>query len=177
MDTLSDKDWRRVIEAINRGKCVLIMGPDIVFEQNGHGAFSLPQLLAKKLAEPLLPNPSIVTEDLAHVAQLRYAAEGDRIGLELEVEEFFRNLSIENSAFHRDLAALPFTLCLSAMPDNMMANAFREAEKSPLIDFYHFRKHRKFQSPGPGRPFVYHLFGNQMNFLKVEIFHCSIMNQ
>jgi hypothetical protein len=45
------------------------------------------------------------------------------------------------------------------MPDNLMANAFREAEKSPLIDFYHFRKPRKFESPGTGRPFVYHLFG------------------
>ncbi len=156
MDTLSDKDWRRVIEAIKKGTCVLVIGPDVEFEHNGHGSSSIPQLLATKLAEPLLPNPSIVTNDLAHVAQMRYA--DDRIGLELDVDEFFKNLSIGNSRFHRDLAALPFSLCLSASPDNLMTNAFVAAKKSPSSDYYHFRRHRKFEPPGPG-PFVYHLFG------------------
>jgi hypothetical protein len=162
MQNLNERDWYRVLEAINRGSCILVTGSDIVFEDHGSNGLSLSQRLANKLAESLPRGVSAVADDLAHVAQLRYNKDGDRSDLEYEVNEFFSSLADQTSRFHRDLAALPFALCLTTTPDSFMTQAFREAEKAPIQDFYHFRKHRQ-PTPSeenPMRPIVYALFGH-----------------
>ncbi|HSR33670.1 MAG TPA: SIR2 family protein [Anaerolineae bacterium] len=103
-----------------------------------------------------------MTDDLAHVAQLRYRKDGDRSDLEFEVQEFFAPLATQTSEFHRDLAVLPFSLCLTTTPDNFMAQAFLEAGKPPIQNFYHFRKHRSvdLSKSMPSEPILYGLFGH-----------------
>ena len=162
MENLNERDWYRVLEAINRGKCILLAGSDIVFEDNGPDAISLPRRLARKLADSLPSGTLVMTDDLAHVAQLRYNEDGDRSDLEFEVKDFFSPLAGQTSDFHRDLAALPFTLCLTTTPDNFMAQAFREAGKVPIEEFYHFRKHRQavLSETKPPHPIVYGLYGH-----------------
>lgn len=162
MENLNERDWYRVLEAIHRGKCILLTGSDIVFEDNGPDAVSLPRRLARKLAESLPSETLAITDDLAYVAQLRYNEDGDRSDLEFEVKEFFAPLASQTSDFHRDLAGLPFTLCLTTTPDNFMAQALREAGKAPIEQFYHFRKHRQadLSETKPPQPIVYGLYGH-----------------
>ncbi len=162
MKNLNERDWRRLIEAINRGNCVLLTGADVVFEPDGPDSVSLPYILAQKLAESLPPDAPAVIDDLAHVAQLRYNKDGDRSDLEFEVEEFYKTRADRSSTFHRDLAVLPFTLCLTTTPDNFLANAFREAGKSPVREFYHFRKPRRTELSETDlqHPIVYSLYGD-----------------
>ena len=162
MENLNERDWHRLIEAINRKNCVLLAGPDVVFDPDGSDSVPLSCALARKLAESLPNNAPAVSDDLAHVAQLRYNADGDRSDLEFEVEEFYKLLAERTSDFHRNLAALPFTLRLTTTPANFMTNAFRAAGKSPILEFYHFRKHRptELSDTNPQRPIVYHLYGD-----------------
>lgn len=162
MENLNERDWRRLLEAINRGNCVLLCGPDVVFDPDDPKRLPLTCILARKLAEALSPNPPAVIDDLAHVAQLRYTADGDRSDLELEVEEFYAPLAEHTSDFHRDLAVLPFTLCLTMTPVHFMRNAFRAVRKSPIQAFYHYRKHRltELSETKPGRPILYYLCGD-----------------
>lgn len=162
MENLNERDWRRLIEAINRGNCVLLSGPDVVFEPDGSGGVPLSCVLARKLAASLPPESLVTSDDLAHVAQLRYSVDGDRSDLEFEVEEFYKPLADRTSEFHQNLATLPFTLCLTTTPANFMANAFRTASKFPISEFYHFRKQRptELSETHPMRPIVYHLCGD-----------------
>ncbi|MCA9421360.1 MAG: toll/interleukin-1 receptor domain-containing protein [Nitrospira sp.] len=162
MVNLKERDWYRVLEAIKRGHCILLTGSDIVVDDDGPDAMSVPRRLARKLADALPPEAPAVKDDLAHVAQLRYNEDRDRSDLEFEVKEFFAPLTSQTSAFHRDLAALPFTLCLTTTPDNFMAQAFQEAGKAPIQEFYHFRQHRQpaLSETSPSQPIVYGLYGH-----------------
>ncbi len=162
MESLSERDWYRVLEAIHRGSCILVTGPDIVFEDYGANGLPVSRQLAKRLAESLPREVPIADDDLTHVAQLRHKRDGDRYDLEFEVQEFFSSLSLQTSCFHRDLAALPFTLCFTTTPDSFLTQAFHEAGKAPIQDFYHFRKHRQpaMSEENSMRPIVYALFGH-----------------
>ena len=64
--------------------------------------------------------------------------------------------------FHRDLARLPFKLCVSASPDSLMLTAFKEADKAPQKGFYRFRSpsYTRLSSPTAQQPLVYYLFGH-----------------
>lgn len=162
MERLSERDWYRLLEAINRGSCILVTGPDIVLEDHGTNSLPVSRRLAKKLAESLPREVPAAADDLAHVAQLRYNKDGDRSDLEFEVKEFFSSLTSQTSLFHRNLAALPFALCFTTTPDSFMAQAFQEAGKAPIQDFYHFRKSRQLtlSEENSMRPIVYALFGH-----------------
>jgi hypothetical protein len=123
--------------------------------------------LARKLAESLPPGAPIGDgDDLALVAQLYLQQPGfDRYDLELEVSAFYEPFAERTSDFHRDLAALPFTLCLTTTPDRFLFNAFNESElgKSPIKVFYNFDKPGdRVQLPRAStrQPIVYSLFGD-----------------
>jgi TIR domain/SIR2-like domain len=162
MENLNERDWRRLLEAINGGNCVLLLGADAAFDPDDPSRTPLTLGLARKLAQSLPPNMPALVDELAHVAQLRYNVDGDRSDLELEVEEFYAPFSESSSGFHRDLAALPFTLCVITTPAHFMRNAVRAAGKSPIIEFYHYRKHRptNFLETSARRPILYHLYGD-----------------
>jgi hypothetical protein len=119
-------------------------------------------VLARKLAKSLPPDLTPIGDDLSHVAQLRYKKDGDRSDLEVEVEEFYKPLDELTSDFHRDLARLPFTLCLTTTPAHFLSNAFRAVGKLPILEFYHFRKTRptRLAEGNSHSPIVYHLYGD-----------------
>ena len=162
MDSLNERDWRRVTEAIGRGNCVLITGPDAEFLPGGPSETALSSALARKLAAALPPDLPTVKEDLAPVAQLHYNIDGDRSDIEFEVEEFYRPFADQSLPVHRCLADLPFTLCLGATATDFMSTAFRAAGKSPISDLYHFRKLRRAElaETDSQHPTVYNLFGS-----------------
>lgn len=150
-----------ILEAINRGRCILLVGSDVVFDDKEHSSVSLTRRLAQKLTKSLPNRASAMPDDLAHVAQLRKNAKG-RFDLEFEVEEFYASQQGPTFEFHRYLAGLPFTLCLTTTPDDFMTQAFCEIGKRPIKKFYHFRKHRETNLSVPTRehPIVYSLFGH-----------------
>lgn len=158
---LNDQDWKRLLESIRRGNCVLVCGPDVCGPAELDSQ-PVATSLARKLAESLSPDTSPASDDVVHVAQLRYNQDGDRSDLEIEVKDFYAPLDTLTSAFHRDLAYLPFTLCLTTIPAHFLSNAFREIGKTPIVEFYHFRKSRSaaLAQTDPHHPIVYHLYGD-----------------
>jgi hypothetical protein len=47
-----------------------------------------------------------------------------RTGLEIAVEDFYTPYRDQTTQLHLDLAALPFTLCISTTPERFLINAF-----------------------------------------------------
>jgi hypothetical protein len=78
------------------------------------------------------------------------------------VRDFYANEARSTTDFHRDLAHLPFRLCVNASPDSLMLTAFDEANKSPQKGYYSFKQAAitRLSSPTSDRPLVYHLFGH-----------------
>jgi hypothetical protein len=82
--------------------------------------------------------------------------------LEDAVVDFYDAYQDVTTDFHRDLAALPFTLCINAAPDNLFGNALIEAKKKPAQDYYNFRHPRPLiaNQPNADRPYIYNLYGH-----------------
>lgn len=160
MIPLNEQDWDRLLESLNRGNCVLLCGPDLSGPEGiPADNRSLTSVLAMKIAESLPVDMKPVSNDLAHVAQIRYNRDGDRSDIEIEVKRFYKPLEGLTSTFYQDLASLPFAAYLTTIPGHFLSNAF-SVDRPPQLDFYHFRKFRPAKVFEKHSPIVYHLYGD-----------------
>ena len=142
VNDLSEHDWRRLAENIQRGTCVLLLGPAVAVDPSDPQHTPLTVLLARHLANELNENLIVDRDNLAHVSQLYTGPGRDRMDLELAVGDFYSRLGPITTPLHRQLAELPFTLCVNTTPDGFMARAFEEAGKKCRTEHYNFRRQR-----------------------------------
>lgn len=157
------RELRGLVERIKRGDCVLVLGPRVAVRAGDPERVPLDELLAQELLDALGPDAPQGAQPmtLRRAADLYYRVRKDRDDLELTVQDFYAR-EAETTDFHRDLAHLPFRLCVSASPDNLMLKAFAEAGKTPQQGHYNFREPAapRLAMPTSERPLVYHLFGH-----------------
>jgi hypothetical protein len=163
---LPPRELRNLVERIKRGNCVLVLGPRVAVRADDPSRRPLDELLASELLKDL---GSLENKAASSPVTLRRAAElylqkkiGDRVSLELDVRDFYAREARATTNFHRDLAKLPFKLCISTLPDNLMLTAFKEVGKSPQKGYYDFRgiSCTQLSSPTSDKPLVYYLFGD-----------------
>ncbi len=138
---------------------MLVLGPRLAVRADDPERRPLDELLAAELLE------SIGAEgppNLRRAADLYYRESHDREVLEITARDFYAREAPATTPFHRDLAALPFRLCISVSPDNLMLRAFEAAEKMPQEGHYNFREPAtaRLLAPSVEKPLVYHLFGH-----------------
>jgi len=172
---LEETDWRVLLKSIRQRKCILLLGPGVAVDPANPQGDPLPIQLAQRLADELRNagkgDRLLAAGDLAHVAQT-YEREmrKRRAGLELAIEDFYAPYHDQTTQLHRDLAALPFTLCISTTPERFLLNAFNQMpEKKPNYDFYHFQPDSKRPQRPPSaappatnpdkHPLIYDLYG------------------
>lgn len=160
MESSEQRELRSLVERIREGQCVLVLGPRVAVRAEG----GEPHPLDEILADELLRDIGTVAEgprSLRRAADAYMRAQGDRYMLTTFAHEFYAGESAPTD-FHRDLAQLPFKLCITATPDDLMATAFREAGKEPQRGQYNFTGGPTPRlSDGTERnPIVYHLFGH-----------------
>jgi hypothetical protein len=176
MMLLQEQDWRLLVRSIREGQCILLLGPGAAVDPSDPTGDPLPVRLAHQLAVELRQagrGTEIVTpSDLAHMAQIyAQAMPKRRPGLELAVEDFYAGYDNQTTSLHRDLAALPFTLCLTTTPERFLLNAFTQTvDKDPIYGFYHFQpnpsraRERRLALPPEGssehQPLIYDLSGS-----------------
>ncbi|MGH8769637.1 MAG: SIR2 family protein [Burkholderiales bacterium] len=144
---------------------MLVLGPRIAIRPNDPDRWPLDEHLAREI---LARVPGSESEDGHSPASLRHAAESylhfskERETLELDVQEFYGRDALTTTTFHRNLAELPFRLCIIASPDSLMLRAFEEAGKSPQRGYYSVRPASipRLVSPTFDKPLVYYLFGH-----------------
>jgi len=162
----NEREWRELrglVERINRGDCVLVLGPSVAVRPDDPERRPLDTLLAEELLEGINFPGDPTAMSLHSAADLHYRMRQDRGELNVAVQDFYDTVAGATTDFHRDLAKLPFRLCISASPDSLMFNAFAETEgKSPQKGYYSFRPIQtpRLATPAPERPIVYHLFGH-----------------
>ena len=174
-EPLSDdelREMRPIVQRINGGDCVLVLGPRVAVRSDDPNHTPLDELVAAHILEKfdLSADAGAVPPSLRHTAEAHYRKQKDPEELQIAVADFYGKAASATTPFHRDLAALPFRLCLSASPDDLMFKAFEEAvepqskeTKKPQKGHYNFHG----GTPEPGlfaptakRPLVYHLYGH-----------------
>ncbi|MCU1246247.1 MAG: hypothetical protein JWN02_2157 [Acidobacteria bacterium] len=161
----SERELRGLVERINRGDCVLVLGPRVAVRPDDPGREPLDLLLARELVESVGltgAEGDASSANLHRAADLFYRTNHDRVELDVAVQDFYEREASGTTDFHRDLAKLPFRLCISASPDSLMLSAFAAEGKAPQKGYYGFRPipTPRLASPTVERPIVYHLFGH-----------------
>lgn len=161
---LSEKDWQKLLRTIERGTCVLMLGADIPSDLTNTIAPPATTLLARQLALQIgNTNKYYDPDDLPQVAQTYLNQRiGDRDDLEMAVESFYQDFQHQTTKLHQCLAQLPIRYCISITPDAFMLNAFKQANKSTLQGFYHFRSGNRIlpDTSDSGHPLLYNLYGS-----------------
>jgi len=162
----NERELRGLVERINRGDCVLVLGPRVAVRPGDPERRPLDSLLAEELIESIgvtSAESTASSASLHRAADLYYRTRQDRVELDVAVQDFYEREASATTDFHRDLAKLPFRLCICASPDSLMFNAFAATEgKTPQKGYYSFRPFNtpRLSRPTAERPVVYHLFGH-----------------
>jgi hypothetical protein len=127
------RELRILVEDIkSKAGCVLVLGPSVAIRANDPDRRPLDELLARELYASLDKQASeapFLPPILRRAADLYYRHQG-RTDLEVTAQDFYAREASSTTDFHRDLARLPFKLCVSASPDNLMLTAFKEAKQT-----------------------------------------------
>jgi hypothetical protein len=162
---MSFEYWQKLAYGINRGECILFLGPELPAE-SASGERCVPaQELAGRLMT-ILPSQERETLDpeaykLARIAQ-RFLLQDDEIGLEMEVNHWYKDWQEHTSSLHSDLAKLPFRLIVTSSHDPLMETALRSEGKTPSVEYYNYRGVNKtlLQESTISAPLLYHLYGH-----------------
>ena len=160
------RELRGLVARIKRGDCVLVLGPRTAVRPDDPERAPLDELLAREIVDALrnegVAIPPAAAGSLRGAAELHHRVRHDREDLELLVEDFYARHSGQTTDFHRNLAQLPFRLCVNASPDRLMFAAFAEAGKRPHAGYYSFSRpaQSRVGTPTVEQPLVYQLFGS-----------------
>lgn len=161
---MSFAHWDKLLYGIERGECILFLGPELPIEAPDRPREIPEQSLASRLLHELDdeglagfdPQPS----DLAWIAQ-RFVAHEDEVGLEMQLGRWHHEWRDRSSPLHDDLAALPFRLIVTSLLDPLMEGALRRAGKAPAVGRYHYRGQNEELLPEPtvASPVLFHMYG------------------
>lgn len=156
------RELRGLVERIKRGDCVLVLGPRVAIQPDDRQRRPLDEVLAEEVLASLGASENVGPPSLRRAADLHYRQRQDREDLELTVQDFYARSANSTSDFHRDLAKLPFRLCVCASPDSLWLNALKEVRKDPQKACYSFKQpnETRLSIPTVDRPLAYYLFGH-----------------
>jgi TIR domain/SIR2-like domain len=158
---------RALARSISQGSCVLVLGPGASTDTAESSETPLTLKLACELADTLRESTAnsipgdLDCEDIRHVSQVLLEVEPNSTLLQDQVIEFYQGFAGKTTRLLRDLAELPFRLCITTTPDDFLYQALKDADKTPVRRFYNFRKPSPMDwvEPNVKNPLVYHLYG------------------
>ena len=131
---------RALARQIHSGNCVLVLGPGASTDLQEGQEIPLTNVLAKEIAAD--PRISCVKDlncnDLRHVSQVLLELEKKLSELQETLIDFYSRFIGDTSEFHRNIAELPFRLCITTTPDDFLYNAFgdcKKMKKTPMRKF------------------------------------------
>ena len=151
------------------------MGPGVAVDTSRPDRPPITSLLARRLAaDPSLHGkcPPEMEGNLRYVAQLYYEDKRDLEDLTIVTADFYQSLKNTTTPFHRNLAQLPFRLCINTSPDDFMLEAFRATgTKTPAAAYYSFRKALDplLKTPSETNPLVYYLYGHSQDLYSLVL--------
>lgn len=177
-----DKEWRALIQSIWNGRCILILGPNLVTDEGVPDARPVSEILAGELQEELSGDavPPDFKGTLPLVGQAWLVPE-DNYPADLQIracDAYRTRTARRESKIHTELARLPFRICLTTTPDHLMIDALQtsgqgkephwayynhEDDPDPEADSEEARIPEDVPKGSPEKPLVYGLMGGMEN--------------
>ncbi len=161
--TLEKKDWNKLLHFIRRGECVLVLGPSLP-DYAGEASYyqELSRLLMVQAGIDCDPAQRFDFTEVYY----RYLKSGrDVVDLSLDIERLCRSLDSRVLTLYRELAELPFRMCVNVGFDRQMAEACKQHSGRPSVhhyyDCYRGLETRHDENAEGASPFlVYNLLGD-----------------
>lgn len=138
----------RIIKRIEGKKCIVILGPQLLYDNGSNLSAELAKFLKDKFGEQVKYYPD--DEMLKMSSKVRLQVED-------EIKDFFDQL--KPSQVYQELAAIPFPMIINTAPDTTLNKAFQEKGLGYDYDYY-----RKYEAPKDisrkNRTFIYNIFGD-----------------
>lgn len=162
-DQWDEEDWSTLIYTIQRGNCILMLGPEAAVEDVDGRDRPCSEVLAHQLADKIGSKTQSWNLDPCNLAQVAhwYCMETGRTDLEVKVSSFYNERRTIANEMHMDLATLPFSLIITSTPDTMFCEALKKGGKPPIIERYNFRGQNPDIVPKGSveKPLVFYLYG------------------
>jgi len=161
---LEFRHWDKLVYGIEKGECILFLGPQLpLVSADGKRLVPAQDLacrLLEKLDEESRGRINLGPNDLAQISQCFLAQERE-VGLEMEISHWNEEFREKHSPLHADLAELPFRYIVTSSHDSIMETALRQAGKKPHIEFYNYKGKNKELLPEPTymAPILFRLYG------------------
>lgn len=155
-DTYPNIDWDFILETIKAEKCILFIGPELYRDEAGR---PLDEQLGDFLEVP--HNPDIQAW-YGHDGLFLFTSGAKKTTSYYKIKNFYNRPFPKAEALLEKLAAIPFHLIISILPDNKLAEAFQRTE-TPVNTGFYWKKQpadQAVRSPSAGTPLVYNLFGS-----------------
>jgi hypothetical protein len=167
--TIHDRHWKVLLEAIESGTCIPVLGPDLCVVGKDGSRRNLAIDLSRQLAEILLEDKQLKVDDpdnLGLIAQT-FQNELSRDALILEMKTFYE-AHADRSAQRGDatfecLASLPFPLFVTSRHDGTLSGYLEKQGKQPRTKTYHFHGGQETTLRDLGtaeQPVIYQLYGS-----------------
>ena len=169
--TILERDWNVLLDSLERGNCVVLLGPNLDIEREGAGSRNLTTELSRRLAGMLADEEEVKVrnpDNLPLVAQV-FIDRNARSDLEYEVTKFYQEVDADlgkgaaSGSMFEDLAALPFGLFLTSRHDPTLRHYLCKRNRPPVEKHYHFHgdQQRSIATLGSvEEPLLYSLFGS-----------------
>jgi len=136
---MNEQDWERLIYSIKQKNCILMLGPGASVVENSTGQF---KPLITLLIEELIGKEELkqVEQQNLHQAVQHYLLnpDKDKSLLECNVCKFFDSWQNNTTPLHKLLAELPFSVIVTLTADNLILNALKQCNKTPLEYIYNY---------------------------------------
>ncbi len=143
-----------ITRRIEEGKCIVILGPDIVTQDEPS--------LNVQLEAYLKENCQYLTGDLKYYTDDEFFWFQKKIEKEyafVNIQDFYAEL--QPNEMHRQIVDIPFHLIISVSPDLLIKKAFDDTKRDYIFDYYTKEEAPlDFEKPTAEKPLIYNLFGN-----------------
>jgi len=175
--SLEPRQWNNLLEAINNGSCILLLGPEISTVKDGGPSLyrQFAKTLAGELKKEKIPFDKTNEGNLYYIMQ-RYTVIPNVAPSDpgFEAKKFYKEYNGQFNSVQKTLAELPFNLIINTSPDDAMVHALKKAGKFKTTHtWYDYRKEQisDFETPSAEAPLVFNLFGyceNAMSLVLTE---------
>lgn len=159
---MDDRDWNVLTKIVQRGNCILMLGPEIAVKSGNKPAKPLIELFANELAKEITTGiEGLDRNNLAQMAQ-KFSTQEGVTDLQYLAEEFFNKHAKLRCDIHTTLATLPFHLIVTTTHDHLFIQGLTASKKKYEEEWYNFRSGRqRIDIEGSqAHPLVYSLYGN-----------------
>lgn len=149
---LTETEWRNIIDDIEQGKAVLLIGPDFMLFENK-------PIYTYLQAELLKSNESDISFYYERDGLFMFSSDSAKLRVIREINRLYDSLTPDETVLSR-IAQIPFPLIISLNPDHFLSQVLYEKGIRHRSQYNRANERIDVEKPATTAPLIYNLFGS-----------------